>query len=138
MSIVLAGHETTASELAWAFQLLAHNPRVLEKLIEEIDNGAGEEYLTATIKEVLRHRPVFLFSIPRAVKQPIEIGGWTYCPPTQLLGCIYLVHHDPGSIPSRRSSGPSASWRPRRARTRGCHGEEVASGVRAYIWRCSR
>jgi tetraprenyl-beta-curcumene synthase len=94
MSIVLAGHETTASELAWAFQLLAHNPRVLNRLIEEIDAGAGDEYLTATIQEVLRHRPVFLFSIPRAVKQPIEIGGWTYRPPTQLLGCIYLVHHD--------------------------------------------
>jgi cytochrome P450 len=94
MSIVLAGHETTASELAWAFQLLAHNPRVLEQLIDEIDRGAGEEYLTATIQEVLRHRPVFLFSIPRAVKQPIEVGGWTYRPPTQLLGCIYLVHHD--------------------------------------------
>jgi tetraprenyl-beta-curcumene synthase len=95
MSIVLAGHETTASELAWAFQLLAHNPLVLGKLIEEIDSGAGEEYLTATIQEVLRHRPVFLFSIPRAVKQPIEVGGWIYRPPAQLLGCTYLVHHDP-------------------------------------------
>jgi cytochrome P450 len=94
MSIVLAGHETTASELAWAFQLLAHNPRVLDRLIEEIDAGAGDQYLTATIQEVLRHRPVFLFSIPRAVKQPIEIGGWTYRPPAQLVGCIYLVHHD--------------------------------------------
>jgi cytochrome P450 len=94
MSIVLAGHETTASELAWAFQLLAHNPRVLDRLIEEIDAGAGEEYLAATIQEVLRHRPVFLFSIPRAVKQPIEIGGWTYRPPAHLAGCIYLVHHD--------------------------------------------
>ena len=76
MSIVLAGHETTASELAWAFQLLAHNPRVQERLIEELDAGGGEEYLTATVKEVLRHRPVFLFAIPRAVKRPIEIGGW--------------------------------------------------------------
>jgi tetraprenyl-beta-curcumene synthase len=100
MSIVLAGHETTASELAWAFQLLAHNPRVLNKLIDEIDgDAAGEEYLTATIQEVLRHRPVFLFAIPRAVKQPIEIGGWSYRPPTQLLGCIYLVHHDPEIYP---------------------------------------
>jgi cytochrome P450 len=106
MSIVLAGHETTASELAWAFQLLAHNPRVLAKLIEEIDNDAGEEYLTATIKEVLRHRPVFLFSIPRAVKQPIEIGGWTYRPPTQLLGCIYLVHHDPELYPEPQEFRP--------------------------------
>jgi cytochrome P450 len=106
MSIVLAGHETTASELAWAFQLLAHNPRVLNRLIDEIDEDAGEEYLAATIQEVLRHRPVFLFAIPRAVKQPIEIGGFTYRPPTQLLGCIYLVHHDPEIYPEPHEFRP--------------------------------
>ncbi len=96
MSVILAGHETTASELAWAFQLLAHNPIAQNRLVEEIDAGAGEdEYLTATVQEVLRHRPVFLFAIPRVVVEPIEIGGWTYRPSTQLLGCIYLMHHDP-------------------------------------------
>jgi cytochrome P450 len=106
MSIVLAGHETTASELAWAFQLLAHNPRVLVRLIEEIDADDGEEYLTATVSEVLRHRPVFLFTIPRVVKRPIEVGGWTYQPPAQLLGCIYLVHHDPGLYPEPHEFRP--------------------------------
>ena len=111
MSLVLAGHETTASELAWAFQLLAHNPLVLERLIEEIDADAGEEYLTATVQEVLRHRPVFLFAIPRAVKRPIEIGGWTYRPPAQLLGVHLPAAPRPGaSIPSPTSSVPSASW----------------------------
>jgi cytochrome P450 len=106
MSVVLAGHETTASELAWAFQLLAHNPAVLDRLIEEIVGGGGEEYLTATVREVLRHRPVFLFTIPRAVKQPIEIGGWTYLPPAQLLGCIYLMHHDPELYPDPHTFQP--------------------------------
>ena len=106
MSIVLAGHETTASELAWAFQLLAHNPGVQSRLIEEIDADAGDAYLTATVREVLRHRPVFLFTIPRAVKQPIEIGGWTYSPPAQLLGCIYLVHHDPEFYPEPQEFRP--------------------------------
>jgi len=99
MSLILAGHETTASQLAWAFQLLAHNPRVQERLIAEIDSGAGDEYLTATIQEVLRHRPVFLFAIPRAVKRPIEIGGRAYAPPAHLLACIYLLHHDPRVYP---------------------------------------
>jgi cytochrome P450 len=94
ISIILAGHETTAAELAWAFQLLAHNPAVLDKLTAEIDHG-GEAYLAATIHEVLRHRPVSLFAMPRAVIQPVEIGDWIYRPPVQLLGCIYLVHHDP-------------------------------------------
>ena len=99
MSLILAGHETTASQLAWAFQLLAHNPAVQRRLIEEIDGDAGDAYMTATIQEVLRHRPVFLFTIPRAVVQPIEIGGWTYEPPAHLLGCIYLLHHDPDVYP---------------------------------------
>ena len=99
MSLILAGHETTASQLAWAFQLLAHNPAVQRRLIEEIDEGAGDEYLNATVQEVLRHRPVFLFAIPRAVKRPIEIGGFTYRPPAHLLACIYLVHHDPDVYP---------------------------------------
>jgi cytochrome P450 len=105
MSIVLAGHETTASELAWAFQLLAHNPRVLDRLSAELDAG-GEEYLSATVKEVLRHRPVFLFAIPRAVKQTAGIGGFTYRPPAHLLACIYLVHHDPAFYPQPEEFRP--------------------------------
>jgi cytochrome P450 len=99
MSTILAGHETTAAELAWAFQLLAHNPLVLDRLLEEIDSDGSGKYLTATIREVLRDRPVFLFTIPREVKQPIEVGGWSYRPTAQLLGCIYLLHHDPELYP---------------------------------------
>jgi hypothetical protein len=136
MSVVLAGHETTASELAWAFQLLAHNPLVLEHLIEELDSGSGEEYLTATIQEVLRHRPVFLFAIPRVVKQPIEVGGWTYRPPAQLLGCIYLVHHDPELYPEpdefrpERFLGASparSTWLPWGAGRKRCPGLHLAT-----------
>lgn len=100
MSLVLAGHETTASQLTWAFQLLAYNPRVQRRLVEEIDLGVGDAYMTATVQEALRHRPVFLFAIPRAVKQPIEIGGWTHRPPAQLLACTYLLHHDPSIYPN--------------------------------------
>jgi len=105
MSIILAGHETTASELAWAFQLLSHHPAVLDRLVDEIDRG-GEEYLTATIQEVLRHRPVFLNTIPRAVARSVEIGDLTYHPPTQLLGCIYLMHHDPAIYPEPQKFQP--------------------------------
>jgi cytochrome P450 len=95
MSVILAGHETTAAELAWAFQLLAYNPSAQARLAKEIDSETDERYLTATVHEVLRHRPVFLFTIPRAVAQPVEIGDWAYRPPARLLGCIYLLHHDP-------------------------------------------
>ncbi len=98
MSVILAGHETTASELAWAFQLLAHNPTVARRLVDDLDAG-GEGYLTATIQEVLRHRPVFLFTIPRVVRRPFEIAGTTYRPSVQLLGAIHLMQHDPSLYP---------------------------------------
>lgn len=94
MSLLLAGHETTSAELAWAFQLIAHDQRVQRTLRAEVDAGETA-YLTATVQETLRHRPVFLFTIPRAVKAPIEIGGWTHTPPSHLLVCLYLLHHDP-------------------------------------------
>src|ERR1700691_31242 len=106
VSVLIAGHETTAAELAWAFQLLAHNPTVQDRLAEELTGEGGSEYLAATVQEVLRHRPVFLFAAPRAVVAPIEIGGWTYPPPVQLLGCIYLLHHDPVLYPDPHEFRP--------------------------------
>jgi len=106
MSLILAGHETTAAQLSWAFQLLAHNPAVLHRLIAEIDRGEDDEYLSATIQEVLRHRPVFLFAIPRVVCDAVAIGDWSYSPPAQLLGCIYLVHHDPALYPQPHAFRP--------------------------------
>jgi len=95
VSVVIAGHETTAATLAWAFQLLAHNPAVQDRLIDQIDQGTDDTYMDAVIQEALRHKPVFLFLPPRVVKKPIKIGGWDYHPPAQLLACTYLMHHDP-------------------------------------------
>ncbi len=106
MSLILAGHETTAAQLAWTFQLLAHHPSARDRLIREIEADAGDDYLTATIQEVLRHRCVFVFAIPRAVVQPVEIGKWIYVPPTQLLACIYLLHHDPAIYPDPHAFRP--------------------------------
>jgi cytochrome P450 len=106
MSMILAGHETTTGELSWAFQLLAHNTDVQDRLIEEVDGGNGEEYLAATIHETLRHKPVFLFTIPREVVEPIEIGGWTYEPPAHLAGCTYLMHHNPDLYPKPHEFRP--------------------------------
>jgi cytochrome P450 len=109
MSMILAGHETTTGELAWAFQLLAHNPDVQGRLIEELDSGtgnAGEEYLTATVHETLRHKPVFLFALPRKVVVPVEIGGWTYRPGVHLMGCTYLMHHNPELYPDPHQFRP--------------------------------
>jgi cytochrome P450 len=99
MSMILAGHETTTGELAWAFQLLAHNQHVQERLAETLDSGDHEQYLTATVNEAMRRRPVFLFVIPREVVQPTEIGGMEYRSPAHLAGCTYLMHHQPDLYP---------------------------------------
>lgn len=135
MSMILAGHKTTTAELAWAFQLLAHNAPAQSRLLEEIDAGTGEQYLGATIDETLRHRPAFPFLIPRAVVKPIEIGGWTYHPPARLLGCTYLMHHDPALYPEPQAFRPErflgnvrqpSTWLPWGAGRKSCVGRHFA------------
>jgi cytochrome P450 len=99
MTLLVAGHETTASELAWAFERLTRTPEVLGRLTEEIDSGDGDAYVTATVYETLRRRPVLPNAAPRLVVEPVEIGGWRYEPGVCLLADAYLVHHDPDVYP---------------------------------------
>ena len=99
MTLLVAGHETTASELAWAFERLARTPAVAARLVEEIDSGDGDAYLTATVHETLRHRPVIPNAAPRLTMEPVEIGGWTYPQGVCLLADAYLIHHDPDIYP---------------------------------------
>jgi cytochrome P450 len=98
MTLLVAGHETTASSLAWAFERLTREPRVLARLVDELDTD-GEAYLVATIQETLRHRPVLPNVEPRLVKSSFEVGGWTYPPGVCLVPNAYLVHHDPEIYP---------------------------------------
>ena len=97
MTLLVAGHETTASSLAWAFERLVREQQVVRNLQREIDADDGDAYLTATVQETLRARPVLPNSAPRLVKQPIEVGGWNYQvdPPVCISPNAYLVHHDP-------------------------------------------
>jgi cytochrome P450 len=99
MTLLVAGHETTASSLAWGFERLQREPRVLARLQDEIDAGSPNGYLTATIQETLRRRPVLPNVAPRFVVKPIEVGGWSYEPGACLVGNAYLVHHDPDIYP---------------------------------------
>jgi cytochrome P450 len=99
MTLLVAGHETTASELAWAFERLTRTPEVLARLTEGIDSDGDDAYVTATVHETLRRRPVLPNAAPRLVMEPIEIGGWRYEPGVCLLADSYLVHHDPGIYP---------------------------------------
>ncbi len=95
MTLLVAGHETTASSLAWAFQCLNQDPQTLWKLRSELDSGEDERYLLATIQETLRHRPVLPNAAPRFVLEPITVGGFTYPRGSCLVPNGYLVHHDP-------------------------------------------
>jgi cytochrome P450 len=99
MTSLVAGHETTASQLAWAFEQLARDPRVTARLTRELDAGDGDEYLMATIHEIMRLRPVLPNAEPRLTKEPVEIGGFRYPAGVALLACGYLVHRDPEIYP---------------------------------------
>jgi cytochrome P450 len=99
MTALVAGHETTASQLAWAFERLAREPAVTRRLTEELDEGHSEAYLTASIQEILRVRPVLAEAEPRVVKRAIEIGGFEYPPGVALVASAYLVHRDPDIYP---------------------------------------
>ncbi len=90
ITLMLAGHETTATALSWTFDLLLHHPRVLNRLREELRAG-DEEYLAAVVHEALRVRPVVATS-QRIVREPIEIKGYTFEPGVTLLPAIWLVH----------------------------------------------
>ncbi|MGI9185880.1 MAG: cytochrome P450 [Solirubrobacteraceae bacterium] len=108
MTALVAGHETTASQLAWALERLAREPGVQARLRAEVDAGSGDEYLTATINEILRLRPVLPNAEPRLTKREVEIGGVRYPPGVVLLASAYLVHHDPDLYPE------PAAFRPER------------------------
>jgi cytochrome P450 len=99
MTLLVAGHETTASELAWAFERLARAPAVRERLGSEIRSGDGEAYLMATIHETLRHRPVLPNAAPRLVMREVTVGRWTYPPGIALVPDAYAIHHDPEIYP---------------------------------------
>jgi cytochrome P450 family 135 len=97
MTLLVAGHETTATALAWAFELLLKNPETLARLERELAEG-GDEYLDAVIKETLRLRPV-LPIVGRNLKQDITLGGYDLPAGTMVAPCIYLTHRRPDVYP---------------------------------------
>jgi len=97
LTLLVAGHETTATSLAWAVERLSRNPEKLERLRAEVSEGR-EEYLTATIQETLRLRPVISIVL-RKLTEPVEIGGYELPAGISVAPCIYLVHRNPEIYP---------------------------------------
>ena len=102
MTLLFAGHETTATALAWALYWVHYLPEVKEKLLQELDTLdenadpsaiAKLPYLNAVCCETLRIYPVVLFTFARIVKEPIQIMNYEFQPVTVLSPCIYLTHH---------------------------------------------
>jgi cytochrome P450 family 135 len=104
MTLLVAGHETTATSLSWAFERLVRSPDVLERLVDEID--AGEDaYLDATIQETLRLRPVISLVLRRLV-EPMEIAGRELPAGVSVAPCIYLMHRRPDLYPDPHAFRP--------------------------------
>ena len=97
VTMLAAGHETTAHTLSWAVERLRRHPDVLARLVDEVDAG-GKELREATIREVQRMRPVISFS-GRFTMRPFEVGGYRL-PPGVLIGLSAgLTHFDPELFP---------------------------------------
>jgi cytochrome P450 len=90
MTVIAAGHETTATGLAWFFERVLRHPEVERRLRAEIADGGDGEYLPATVREVLRVRPVIL-DVVRKVKRPATIGGWDLPADTDVVAGVALV-----------------------------------------------
>ena len=134
VTLLFAGHETTATSLAWAFDLLLHHPRALSRLVAELDKG-GSEYLDATITETLRVRPVIAL-VDRHARQPVRVGGHTI--PAGAMACpnIYLaqrrtdLYQDPAAFRPDRFVGqtpPAFGWFPFGGGIRRCLGASFAT-----------
>jgi cytochrome P450 family 135 len=104
MTLLVAGHETSATALAWALDALTHHPHVLQRLRAEIDSG-DDAYLDAVVKETLRLRPVIALVLRRLV-EPMEIGGRLLPAGVTVAPCIYLLHRRPDVYDEPRAFRP--------------------------------
>ena len=104
LTMVLAGHDTTATALAWTFDLLLHHPPVMERLETDLADG-GRSYIGAVIKEAMRLRPVII-DTSRTLVQPAELGGHSYAAGTVVTPSILLAHHRPDIYPDPMAFRP--------------------------------
>lgn len=133
VTLLEAGHETTATALAWAFERLVRHRSALERLREEVAEGEGE-YLGAVIREVLRSRPVVV-DTPRALARPLALGGyrlpagWYVAPAIPLVHRARALYPDGADFRPERfleDSNAGEGWIPFGGGERRCLGQQLA------------
>jgi cytochrome P450 family 110 len=108
MTLLFAGHETTATAISWAIYWVNYLPEVKQKLLAEIATiGTDRDplvisklpYLNAVCAETLRIYPVAMLTFPRITQAAVTLQGYTIEPGRIVSGCIYLTHHRPDIYP---------------------------------------
>jgi len=144
LSLLLVGHETTATAMSWALYWIHRLPEVKAKLMHEIESVSDPQdwmsifklpYLTAVCNETLRIHPVAMVTFPRVAEEPVELLGYKLEPKTIVLGCIYLLQHREDLYPDADKFRPerflerqfsSYEFMPFGAGVRRCIGEALA------------
>lgn len=114
LTLLFAGHETTATAMAWSLYWVHHLPEVGDKLLKELELADFRNptslvrlpYLTAVCQETLRIYPVGMLTFPRVPKEPVELMGYQVEPETDVVGCIYLTHHREDLYPEPKTFKP--------------------------------
>jgi cytochrome P450 family 135 len=133
VTLLLAGHETTATTLAWTLHDLAHDPVLQDKVVAAVDT-ADDKYLEAVVKESMRLHPVF-YAVARILTEDVELGGYRIPAGHTVFAGIGPVHGDPAEHadpqvfrPERflDGSATAANWLPFGAGVRRCLGTGFA------------
>jgi cytochrome P450 family 135 len=144
MSLVLAGHETTANALAWTFERLLRTPHAygrLRDLVRGDDRAAAGEYVEATIHEGMRSRPVIPM-IARMVMRPWRLGEYSVPAQTPVAVSIIALHHRPDVYPAPHAFEPSRflgvkpgtyTWLPFGGGIRRCLGATLAMAEQRVV-----
>ena len=118
-TLVLAGHETTGTALAWALECLLQRPAVVRRIRDEMAQVAGPgevprgrealaklEYLDAVIKEVLRFRPIMAFGGTRVLQAPWRLRDWEIPAGAAVANALSMVHRRPDLYPEPHEFRP--------------------------------
>jgi cytochrome P450 family 135 len=133
VTLLLAGHETTATALAWTFERLTRDPALLERTVQAAAEG-NDTWLDAVCKESLRSRPV-VYEVGRRLTEPVRLAGYTIPAGTMLAPYINLVHRnaryyaDPAEFQPQRfldQRVDSSVWLPFGGGVRRCLGATFA------------